>query len=89
MVAYWSCTFAFSSAALSASTVALSAATVVLRGIDLLARRDASLRQLFEPLGLLRRVGGLSEIAIEVGLRLLQRRFERPLIEREEDLARR
>ena len=44
-----------------------------LRGIDLLARRDASLRQLFEPLGLLRRVGGLSEIAIEVGLRLLQR----------------
>ena len=45
-----------------------------LRGIDLLARRDASLRQLFEPFGLLRRVGGLSEIAIEVGLRLLQRR---------------
>ena len=57
-----------------------------LRGIDLLAGRDASLRQLLEPLGLLRGVGGLREIAIEVGLRLLQRRFERTPIEREQDL---
>ena len=64
----------------------ISAATVGLRRIHLLARRDAALRQLLEPLGLLRRVGGLREIAIEVGLRLLQRRFERTPIEREQDL---
>ena len=86
MVAYWSCTFAFSTAALSASTVAFSAATAVLRGIHLLARRDASLAEVLEALGLLRGVGGLREVALEVGLRLLQRRFERPPIQREQDL---
>jgi hypothetical protein len=44
-----------------------------LRGIDLLAGRDASLRQFLEPLGLLRGVGGLGDIAIEIGLGLLRR----------------
>ena len=57
-----------------------------LRGIDLLAWRDASLREFLEPLGLLRGVGGLREIAVEVGLRLLHRRFEGALVEREQDL---
>ena len=84
IVAYCSCTFAFSTRRVVGVHGRVERRDRRPRGVDLLARRDAALRQLLEALGLLRRVGGLREVAIEVGLRLLQRRFERTTIEREE-----
>jgi hypothetical protein len=58
------------------------------RGVHLLACGDSSLRELVKALGLLRGICGLSDVAIEVRLRLLQRRFERTTVQREQDLAR-
>ena len=86
IVAYCSCTLAFSTAARSASTVAFNAAGAALRRVDLFPRRDAAVGEILVALGLRRGVGRLRDVAIEVGLRLLQRRFERPSIEGEQRL---
>ena len=86
IVAYCSCTLAFSTAARSASTVAFSAATVV-RDVSTCSRGgDAALASSLKALGLRGGVGGLRHVAVEVRLRLLQRRFERTAVEREQDL---
>ena len=86
-MAYWIWTLAFSTAARSASTVALSAVGAGSRRVDLFPRGDAALGQILKALGLRRRVGGLREIALEVRLRLLQRGFERPPVQREQHLT--
>ena len=87
IVAYCSWTFAFSTAARSASTVALERRGAGPGGVDLFAGRDAALGEILIALGLGLRVRRLRDVAFEVRLRLLQRGFERPAIEREEHLA--
>ena len=86
IVAYCSCTFAFSTAALLAPTTASSAAAVRARGIALLARADAALDEVVHSLRNDLRVGGLRRVAREVRFGLIQRRFERPVVEREQHL---
>ncbi len=58
-----------------------------LRRVDLFAGRNAALGQVLIALGLRRGVRRLRDVPFEVGLRLLQRGFERPSIELEERLA--
>ena len=86
MVAYCSWTLAFSTAARSAPSVASSAAAVV-RAVSTCSRARCRARQILVALGDRLGVGGLRRVALEVGLRLLQRRFERPPVEGEQDLA--
>ena len=71
----------------SAATVASSAAALATHLIDLLAGRDAALQQILIARRLRLGVGRLRDVAVERRLRLLQRRLERPLVDRDEDLA--
>ena len=87
IVAYWSCTVAFSTAARSAPSVASSAAAAVRRRVDLLLGRDAARGEILIALRLRLRVRRLRRVALQVGLGLLERRLERPAVEREEHLA--
>jgi hypothetical protein len=85
MVAYCNWTFAFSMAARCASSVASSAAALV-RAVSRCSR-DAALHQLIQPLDDDLCVGRLRGIALEIRGGLLQRRLERPAIQREEFLS--
>ena len=60
----------------------------VVRAVSTCSRgRDAALGELVEALGLRLGVRRLRHVALEVGLRLLERRFERPAIELEQHLS--
>ena len=84
MVAYCSCTLAFSTAARSAASVPSSAATTARDGVALLARDNATLHQILVALHDHFRVRRLRRIPFEIGGGLLQGRFEWPSVEREE-----
>ena len=57
------------------------------RGVDLLPGRDPAVGKVLIALRLRLGVGGLGGVALQVRARLLERRFERTAIEREEQLA--
>ena len=87
MVAYCSCTFAFSTAALFAPTDGVERGGSGERGITLFACADPALDEVFHSLRDHLRVGGLRCIARQVRFGLAQRRFEWPVIEREKNLS--
>ena len=88
MVAYCNCTFAFSTAARSAPTMASSAAAFV-RAVSRCSRvpMPRSTRSSMR-CAMTLCVGELRGIALQIRFGLMQRRFERPMIEREQHLAR-
>ncbi len=86
MVAYCSWTFAFSMLARSSADRRVERRGVGDDLIDLFLRRDAALEEVLVACRLRFGVRRLRDVAVERRLRLLQRRFERPLVDLDDDL---